>query len=165
MGNINQVFDQDFIDSVLACIKDACGDGRCITAGNLAIAVGLSDEDHLLIRDLCKRNLSEEVDVRMGPNGGFFLKSVPPKKKEKPMKSSGMEPEFIASVQGMLDQLFRDTAVSVISPTFVAARLNLSPQTGARLINEALKSGKLNGYVSKRGRGIIQGNDANADND
>ena len=94
-----RIFDQEFVDVVFNVIKDATLDGSCITAAKVAVAVGLSDIDHLLIRECHHRCLSEDVSIQMGPNGGFRLKGVEGKKKEKASKQSGLDPDFIAKVE------------------------------------------------------------------
>jgi hypothetical protein len=155
-----EIFHEEFVAAVSDCIKESCSDGSCITAAKVAVAIGLSDTDHLLIRECHHRYLTDTVTIQMGPNGGFRLKGVEGKKKEKAVKLSGLDADFISKVQNELNEQFSsDPSLLGLSPSFVAAKLNLNPQNGARLVNEALRSGKLVGFTSRRGRGIVPGTD------
>ncbi len=149
------IFSDEFVGEVFQSVESHCSDGECITAQNLAVAVGLDETDHLLISQLVKRQLKERVSVQMGPGGGFHLKGIPVRKKDKKSVREAPDPEFAARVKKELDNYFVDQNRSHCVPSYLAGKMDIDPQRAVRDIANLMKSGVLKGYTTKPGAGII----------
>lgn len=152
----NNIFSNEFVGEVYDAVESTCGEGTCIKAQRLAVEVGLTEDDHLLISQLVKRQLSDRVGVKMGPGGGFHLLSIPLRKKD---KSTGekVDDELVERLNKELKEYFSsDSKRTYCTPGYLTGRLDLDPQKGVRDISHIIKEGHLPGFTTRKGAGIVQ---------
>lgn len=154
-----KIFAEEFVTDVFSIIEDECSDGSCITAKVLAVKVGEEEGDSLMITQLVKRHLLDVIRVQMGPGGGFHLKSLPLKAKEKKpsvrVTRKQYDESFLLKVKKELDLYFTDRKRNVCNTGYLAGQMDLDPIAGMKDISAVVRADMIKGYAHKSGVGIV----------
>lgn len=147
-----RIFDPELVEALNDKLQEKCSDGSCLTAKNLTLEVGLSEEDVALVSACVKRHLSTTVGVHHGPHGGFRLFSVPLKEQPKaPQAPKELPDGFIDSVKEILEGAKRNG----LSNGFIQGKLDERyPNLDATMITQAIR--QMGGYESKPGLGWVR---------
>jgi hypothetical protein len=117
-----KMFSVDFVSTLHDIIIAHCSDGSCLTSSALTKQAGLEESDKIHVSRAVKEQLSEEVGVQAGPQGGFRLLSVEPKRTPTAVKAPFIaSEEFCADVRNELTAALK--RAKGISSGYVSGRL------------------------------------------